>query len=94
MVATAQKMLRLRLNISLVNGFSPSPVGGISNDLADVVYQPSQMLSCFIRGVGVRGDVCLSCVAPHPHCRAPSPAYGRGFVKALVSLASEDLLRL
>ena len=27
---------------------TPSPAGGISNDLADVVRQPSQMLSCFI----------------------------------------------
>jgi formylmethanofuran dehydrogenase subunit B len=35
---------------------SPSPVSGISGDLADVVCQPSQLLSSFIRGVGDRGD--------------------------------------
>ena len=38
---------------------SPSPVCGISNYLADVVYQPSQMLSCSIRGVGERGNITL-----------------------------------
>jgi tRNA(Ile)-lysidine synthase len=35
---------------------NPSPVGGISNDLADVVCQPSQMLSCSIRGVEEGGN--------------------------------------
>ena len=34
----------------------PSPAGWISNDLADVVYQPSQMLSCSIRRVGEKGE--------------------------------------
>ena len=31
---------------------SPSPASGISNDLADVVCQPSQVLSCSTRGAG------------------------------------------
>ena len=34
----------------------PSPAGGITNDLAGVVGQPSQMASSFIRGVGGEGD--------------------------------------
>ena len=37
------------------NSFSPSPASGISSDLADVVCQPSQLLSSFIRGVGEWG---------------------------------------
>ena len=35
----------------------PSPAGGISNDLADVVNQPSQMLISSIRGAGGEGQV-------------------------------------
>jgi tRNA(Ile)-lysidine synthase len=35
---------------------SPSPAGGISNDLADVVCQPSQSLVVLSRGVGERGN--------------------------------------
>ena len=37
------------------NSFSPAPASGISSDLADFVCQPSQLISSFIRGVGVSG---------------------------------------
>jgi len=38
-----------------LHGFLPSPAGGITSDLADVVGQPSRMASSSIRGVGGEG---------------------------------------
>lgn len=42
----------------------PSPPGGITSDLADVVVQPSRMASSSIRGVGGEGRVLIYTAAP------------------------------
>ena len=55
----------------------PSPASGISNDLADVVCQPSQVLSCSTRGAGGGGETATldNLNLPHPN---PLPLAGEG----------------
>ena len=67
----------------------PSPASGISNDLADVVYQPSQLLSSSIRGAGGEGEVSqISKNLPHPN---PLPLAGEGTsLRSLANLAVDE----